>query len=168
MSRLFQSKQYQTHNLFASQQQTYHKAPLINVSNTSKDIPGLRATLDRLVYFNDPAKLPSDAPHAFIYFITITNLSPATVTLKGRRWIILDADGHRNVIEGNGIVGKQPTIAPGEAFSYNSYHMSHCNCAAEGSFHGIDNDGNLIHVRIPPFTMAIPPNAGSQTEIDLQ
>lgn len=138
--------------------------------NTSREIPGLRATLDRLVYFHDPAELAGDAPHAFIYFITITNLSDTTVTLKGRRWIILDADGHHNVIEGDGIVGKEPTIATGESFSYNSYHMSHCNCAAEGAFHGEDRDGNHIRVRIPAFEMTIPPDigAGSQTEIKLK
>jgi ApaG protein len=143
------------------------KKPSLNVSNSSRDLPGLRATLDRLVYFHDPAKLPSDAPHAFIYFITITNLSPTTVTLKGRRWIIQDKNGHRNVIEGDGIVGKEPTLATGESFSYNSYHMSHCSCAAEGSFHGIDHEGNAIRVRIPPFAMAIPPDAGTQAEIDI-
>jgi len=122
----------------------------------SREIPGLRATLDKLVYFYDDEKFRSDAPHAFIYFITITNLSDTLVTLKGRRWILHESDGHSQVIEGDGIVGKEPTLATGETFSYNSYHMTHCNCIAEGSFHGVDSAGTPIHVRIPKIVMQIP------------
>jgi ApaG protein len=141
---------------------------LQHVSAQSKELPGLRATLDRLVYFHDPDVLQTDAPHAFIYFITITNLSDTSVTLKGRRWVIRGEDGHQNVIEGEGIVGKEPTLATGESFSYNSHHATHCNCTAEGSFHGIDSSGHLIHLRIPSFQMTIPPEAsGSQTELEL-
>ena len=51
----------------------------------SKEPYGLRATLDRLVYFRDPERHETDAPHAFIYFITIANLSNTTITLNGRR-----------------------------------------------------------------------------------
>ena len=127
----------------------------------SKELPGLRATLDRLVYFHDTDKRPPDEPHTFIYFITIANLSDRTVTLKGRRWVITESDGHCKVVEGDGIVGKEPTLSPGERFSYNSYHVSHCNCSAEGSFHGIDSDGNPIHARIPKFEMQIPDNPES-------
>jgi ApaG protein len=123
----------------------------------SKELPGLRATLDKLVYFHEADKTATDAPHAFIYFITIKNLSDSKVTLKGRRWVLHDADDHRHVIEGEGIVGKEPTIAPGESFSYNSYHMTHCDCVAEGSYHGIDSEGDPIHLRIPQIEMKIPP-----------
>ncbi len=123
----------------------------------SFDLPGLRAKLDRLVYYHDGEQLPSDAPHAFIYFISISNLSDRTVTLHGRRWILNEASGHQQVIEGEGIVGKEPTLAPGETFSYNSYHMTHCDCTAKGSFHGVDSDGRTIHCRIPEFEMKITP-----------
>lgn len=127
------------------------------MSQTSKELPGLRVAIDRVVYFHDTEKLPPEEPHAFIYFITISNLSDRTVTLKGRRWVITETSGHQKVIEGDGIVGKEPTIAPGEQFSYNSYHISHCSSTAEGSFHGIDSDGDPIHARIPQFKMHIPP-----------
>lgn len=123
----------------------------------SYELPGLRAKLDRIVYFHDTERLPSDAPHAFIYFITIENLSDSTITLKGRRWILKEIGGHQQVIEGEGIVGKEPTLAPGESFSYNSYHMTHCNCNARGSFHGVDSEGRSIHCRIPEFDMTITP-----------
>ncbi|CAA6695043.1 MULTISPECIES: Co(2+)/Mg(2+) efflux protein ApaG [unclassified Lentimonas] len=139
------------------------------MSTPSKELYGLRATLDRLVYFRDPETRDSDAPHAFIYFITIANLSSSTVTLNGRRWVIKGADGHQNVFEGQGIVGKFPTLAPGESFSYNSHHTTTGNCTAEGSFHGIDSGDEPIHVRIPSFEMTIPPEPNDgQTELDLK
>lgn len=121
----------------------------------SLELPGLRAKLDRIVHYHDREQISSDAPHAFIYFITITNLSDVKITLRGRRWVLLEADGHQQVIEGEGIVGKEPTLNPGESFSYNSYHMTHCDCLAKGSFHGVDSDGRAIHCRIPEFAMKI-------------
>lgn len=134
------------------------------MSSSSKELPGLRAQLDKLVYFHDADKLPSDAPHAFIYFITISNLSDHTVTLRGRRWVLRDIDGHSHVIEGEGIVGKEPTLAPGETYTYNSYHMTHCDCVATGSFHGIDSSGYSIHVRIPEIEMNVPKQSPDTTE----
>ena len=98
------------------------------MNQMSAELPGLKAKLDRIVYYHDDRQLPCDAPHAFIYFITISNLSDTTVTLKGRRWVVREESGHQQVIESEGIVGKEPTIAPGEIFQYNSYHMTHCNC----------------------------------------
>lgn len=137
------------------------------MANSSTELPGLRVKIDRIVYVHDTDNLPTDAPHAFIYFITIINLSNNTVTLKGRRWVICDQDGSHKVIEGDGIVGKEPNLRPGEKFSYNSYHMSHCNSIAEGSFHGIDENGIPIFVRIPRFEMNIPntlPETGETIE----
>lgn len=125
----------------------------------SKELPGLRANLDKLVYFrNTTDKQPNDTPHAFIYFITINNLSDSTISLRGRRWVLHADNGHRHIIEGEGIVGKEPTLAPGESFSYNSYHMTHSQCIATGSFHGVDSFGNHIHLRIPEIKMKIPPH----------
>ena len=69
--------------------------------------------IDRIVYVYDSDNLPLNAPHAFIYFITIINLSNTRVILKGRRWVIYDEDGSQKVIEGQGIVGKEPSLKPG-------------------------------------------------------
>jgi len=122
----------------------------------SKEHPGLSAQIDKLVHYHEPERQPSDAPHAFIYFITIHNQSESTVTLRGRRWVLRHADGHIHVVEGVGIVGKEPTLTPGERYIYNSYHMTHCDCIAQGSFHGIDSSGYRIHLRIPEIEMTIP------------
>ncbi len=124
----------------------------------SLELPGLQVKLDKLVYRRGAdGQLPPDKPHAFIYFLTIRNDSDRTVTLLGRKWVIEHADGTRLVVEGDKIVGKTPTLAPGEHFSYNSYHVGHCSARAHGSFHGVDASGAHIYVRIPAFDMIVPP-----------
>ena len=120
------------------------------------ELPGLSVRLDNLVYGHDGLQLPPDKPHAFIYFLTISNESDLTVTLLGRKWVIENADGTRLVVEGDKIVGETPTLAPGEHFSYNSYHVGASNARAYGSFHGLDEAGHRIFVRIPAFDLVVP------------
>ena len=121
---------------------------------------GLRVELDKLVYRRGGTELPPDRPHAFIYFLTIRNDSDRTVTLLGRKWVVEHGDGTQLVVEGDKIVGETPRLAPGEHFSYNSYHVTHCDASAHGSFHGIDDEGRRIFVRIPRFAMQIPAGTG--------
>jgi ApaG protein len=119
------------------------------------ELPGLRVELDKLVYHHG-GNLPPDQPHAFVYYLTIHNDSDRTVTLLGRKWVIEHADGTSLVVEGDKIVGETPTLAPGGHFSYNSYHVTGCNGRVEGSFHGLDDQGRRIFVRIPAFALEIP------------
>jgi ApaG protein len=121
------------------------------------ELPGLRVELDRLVYRHGSSELPPDRPHAFIYYLTIRNDSERTVTLLGRKWVVEHADGTQLVVEGDKIVGETPHLEPGQSFSYNSYHVTHCDARAYGSFHGLDEEGRRIFVRIPMFDMRIPP-----------
>ncbi|HYE63094.1 MAG TPA: Co2+/Mg2+ efflux protein ApaG [Phycisphaerales bacterium] len=77
--------------------------------------------------------LDPDAPHLslgdqwkgkryiFAYHITITNQGERTVQLLRRRWHIIDADGDTHDVEGDGVIGRQPTLKPGQAFEYASY-----------------------------------------------
>lgn len=123
---------------------------------TSRELPGLVVTVDRVVHFDAGDKLPPDRPHAFVYFITVHNGSEETVTLLARKWIVQDAGGECVVLEGDKIVGKTPRLAPGEQFSYNSFHTTAGNARAEGSFHGVDAAGGRMHVRIPVFEMIVP------------
>src|SRR5688572_20849202 len=101
------------------------------------ELPGLSVHLDQLGYESGGLELPPDKPHACIYFLTIRNQSDRTVTLLGRKWVIEHVDGTRLVVEGDKIVGEAPTLAPGEKFSYNSYHIGACDARAHGAFHGL-------------------------------
>lgn len=122
----------------------------------SLPLPGLTARLDKLVYHHGGKCLPTDKPHAFVYFITIHNGSDHTITLLGRKWVIEHPDGTQVVIEGDKIVGETPRLLPGESFSYNSYHITGMDARVLGGFHGIDESGRAIHVILPPFLMTIP------------
>src|SRR5882757_2569415 len=83
---------------------------------------GLRVTVDRVVYQTD-AETPPDRPHCFAYFISIHNNSDVAVTIKGRKWVVTNAQKQITVVEGDGVVGQFPTIEPGGKFSYNSRHF---------------------------------------------
>jgi ApaG protein len=122
----------------------------------STELPGLTARLDKLCYHHGGSSLPADKPHAFVYFITIHNGSDHTVTLLGRKWIIAHDDGEQLVVEGDKIVGETPRLAPGEEFSYNSYHVTGKDATVRGCFHGKDEHGAKIHVRLPAFALTIP------------
>jgi len=54
------------------------------------------------------------------YTIVITNSGGETVQLQTRHWIITDATGHQENIRGEGVIGEQPVLAPGERFEYTS------------------------------------------------
>lgn len=126
------------------------------MSEESKELEGLKATLEKLVHHREKSKVKGLNLHAFIYFISIQNLSDCTVTLQGRKWVLFNDDGTTTVVEGEKIVGETPIIPPGESFSYNSYHVTHLSAQASGSFHGVDEFGRKVHVRLEPFRLKIP------------
>ncbi len=126
------------------------------MSSPSSELSGLSARLDKLCHHHGGASLPPDKPHAFVYYLTITNGSDRTVTLLGRKWVVVHADGTRLVIEGDKIVGETPRLSPGEQFSYSSYHVTGVDAVAHGSFHGVDELGQKVHVMLAPFALTIP------------
>lgn len=63
---------------------------------------------------------PDQKQYIFAYRITIANEGTETVRLLSRHWVIIDADNHREEVRGEGVVGKQPEIPPGEKFEYTS------------------------------------------------
>jgi ApaG protein len=65
--------------------------------------------------------VPNAGSFVFAYHISITNLGPETVQLLRRHWIITDAHGHVEEVEGEGVVGETPVLAPGATFEYDSF-----------------------------------------------
>ena len=125
------------------------------MSDSINELPGLRATVDRVVHMPQ-LQAPEDRPHPFVYFITIHNDSAETVTIRGRKWVVTDEDGHRLVVEGDGVVGETPRLEPGENFSYNSYHTIGSDSFAEGAFFGTTDAGERVFTRIPRFELSVP------------
>jgi ApaG protein len=122
---------------------------------TLTELEGLRAVVDRVVHMPQ-LDAPPERPHPFVYFITIHNNSPETVTIKGRKWVVTDAAGHQVVVEGDGVVGQFPALDPGTHFSYNSYHVIGSDSVAEGAFFGVTESGAPVFTRIPRFEMRAP------------
>ncbi len=118
------------------------------------ELPGLRVTLDRLER-RDDLQTTVDRPYAFVYYITIHNESDRAITVKGRKWVVEEQDGERLVLEGDGVVGQFPRIAPGHSFSYNSYHIVRCDSVAKGAYLCHDDRGNVFVVKIPPFVLRV-------------
>jgi ApaG protein len=119
------------------------------------ELPGLRVTVDRVVHMPQ-LEAPPERPHPFVYYITIHNDSAMGLTIKGRKWIVTDTEGHRIVVEGDGVVGEYPRLEPGEHFSYNSYHTIGRDSVAEGAYFGIGSNGEVVFTRIPRFEMRVP------------
>jgi ApaG protein len=95
------------------------------------------------------------------YHIRIENDGPMTVQLLARHWIITDGRGHSHSVEGEGVVGEQPMIAPGTSFDY----VSGCPLSTpSGNMHGtyqmIGEDGSTFDVTIPKFALHAPAVAG--------
>jgi len=120
-----------------------------------RQLNSLRVSLDKLVY-TPQLETPAERPHPFAYYLTIENLSEETITIKGRKWVLTDAQGHRIVIEGDGVVGKTPCLKPGERFSYHSYHVIASDSVAEGAFFAINQAGEPVVTPIPRFEMKVP------------
>lgn len=120
-------------------------------------LPGLDVTIDQLKYCEMPLGAQSPLAHTFVYFLTVRNQTPQQIQILGRRWILSQRDGCTFVLEGQGVVGKLPVLEPGQQFSYHSYHLIGQSTLAMGSFHGLDENGKHVFLRIPPFEMIIPP-----------
>jgi ApaG protein len=116
----------------------------------------LRVTVDRVEYAPNLTG-SADQPHCFVYFITIHNDSPESVTIKGRKWVVTNDRKQTVVVEGDGVVGKFPTIPPGRSFTYNSFHLLGTRRGrAEGCYFGLDAQGRRVMTRIPAFALEVP------------
>jgi ApaG protein len=108
--------------------------------------------------FMDEYSQPDVAHFVFSYTITIENLNNYEVQLLRRHWIIKDSVAGSSEVEGDGVVGQQPCLKPGESYTYESG----CNLKGEmGSMHGtylftrIEN-ASLFKVAIPEFKLIAP------------
>jgi ApaG protein len=95
--------------------------------------------------------------YVFSYTITIHNLGSASAKLLSRHWVITDANGKVQEVHGEGVVGEQPHLAPGEYFRYTSAAMIETPVGVmRGEYQMISDDGEFFDAVIPPFTLAIP------------
>ncbi len=100
---------------------------------------------------------PSKNQWFFLYTVTISNEGAETVQLLTRHWIITDGTGHIEEVRGPGVVGKQPTIKPGESFEYTSgCPLSTPFGVMEGTYQMVTQSGERFDAKIAPFTLSEP------------
>jgi ApaG protein len=100
---------------------------------------------------------PSSNQWFFLYTVTISNEGPEPVQLLTRHWIITDGTGRVEEVRGPGVVGKQPTLNPGESFEYTSgCPLSTPFGMMEGTYQMITSRGERFDARIAPFTLSEP------------
>ena len=102
---------------------------------------------------SDPAK----SHFVFAYTITVTNTGSVTAQLISRHWIITDAEHRVQEVKGQGVVGQQPVLKPGESFEYTSGASIPTPIGTmRGTYHMMAEDGHVFDVPIAAFTLSIP------------
>lgn len=100
---------------------------------------------------------PDSNRYVFAYTITIENRGDVGARLLSRHWLITDAEGHRQEVRGEGVVGEQPYLGPGERFRYTSGAILETPVGAmEGSYQMQADDGTAFEAPVPPFSLAMP------------
>ena len=103
-----------------------------------------RSRVDRSQYF-------------WAYSIVITNAGRETVQLRTRHWIITDATGKKQEVKGDGVVGEQPTLAPGERFEYTSgVPLPTASGFMTGRYQMVTTTGEKFEIDVPTFSLDSP------------
>jgi ApaG protein len=117
---------------------------------------GVKISVDTV--YQEEYSNPEKEHFMFAYQITVENLSDYAVKLMRRQWFIFDSNGTQREVEGEGVVGIQPVIAPGDSYSY----VSGCNLTTDiGSMSGTYlmhriADETDFSVDIPEFQLIVP------------
>lgn len=100
---------------------------------------------------------PAAGRWVWAYQVEIVNLSGAPVQLMARRWVITDARGHTEEVRGPGVVGEQPTIRPGDSYTYASgCPLGTASGSMVGGYYMTDAAGRSFEAAIPAFSLDVP------------
>jgi ApaG protein len=107
-------------------------------------------------YIDDQSE-PDIGRYVFAYTITIANLGNQPAKLLSRHWVITDANGKVQEVKGDGVVGEQPHLNPGDKFRYSSGAILETPVGAmQGTYRMKADNGVSFDAPIPPFTLAVP------------
>jgi ApaG protein len=120
-------------------------------------MPAHAIAIDVATRFVPEESAPESGRFVFAYTVTIRNDGDAPARLVSRHWIITDGNGRVQEVRGEGVVGEQPRLEPGQAFEYTSGAVLE---TGEGSMHGSyrmqDDDGSGFDAPIAPFALRMP------------
>lgn len=107
--------------------------------------------------FLDDQSAPEEGRYVFAYTIHIRNQGKVPARLLGRHWLITDGNGNVREVVGEGVVGEQPWLRPGEGFEYTSGAVLETDIGTmRGSYDMLADDGTRFAAPIPAFTLAVP------------
>jgi ApaG protein len=107
--------------------------------------------------FNAEQSDPAKGRYVFAYTVDIENRGVLPVQLRTRHWIITDGHGKVEEIRGEGVVGHQPTLRPGEGFRYTSgCPLTTPTGGMEGAFGMVTEGGEAFDARVPRFSLHSP------------
>ncbi len=122
-----------------------------------QDTPEFAIAIDVATRYLDEQSRPGEDLYYFAYTIGIRNTGARPAQLIARRWRVVDATGGLREVEGEGVVGEQPRLRPGERFEYTSTTFFNTPCGTmEGAYTMRADDGTEFEAPIPPFVLCIP------------
>jgi ApaG protein len=123
------------------------------MSSTTTD--GIRITV-KPAYWPERSS-PETGQFAFMYTVEIANVGSQPAQLKSRHWVITDGQGRVEEVRGEGVVGKQPSLGPGERFEYTSWAMLRTPFGTmRGSYSMVRPGGERFDARIGEFALTQP------------
>ena len=131
-------------------------------ADDSLEKPMYRAVTRQIEVTVEPNFMPERSSEAELryfwsYTIVITNAGPETVQLRTRHWIITDATGRTQEVRGEGVVGEQPTLGPGERFQYTSgVPLPTSSGFMTGRYQMVTDRGERFEIDIPTFSLDSP------------
>ena len=113
--------------------------------------------IDVETHYISEQSVPEEERFVFSYTINIKNKGQRSAKLMSRNWLITDANGDTSEVEGEGVVGQQPEIAPASSFTYTSGCILKTPIGTmQGFYHMQDEQNKSFDVEIPVFRLAIP------------
>lgn len=107
--------------------------------------------------YDDVRSAPASQKYFWLYTVEIANVGNQHVQLVARHWDIIDATGAKEAVDGPGVVGKTPSLAPGESFTYTSgCPLTTPSGFMRGFYKMVGDDGQLFEVEIPAFSLDAP------------
>ena len=124
-------------------------------ANSEPTSPQIEVDVETL--YLEPDSNPDKNQFVFAYTITIVNTGVTAARLLTRHWVIRDANGKVQEVQGDGVVGEQPHLKPGEAFQYTSGTMLETSMGTMGGNYGmVTDEGETFTAPIADFLLTVP------------
>ena len=116
---------------------------------------GIRVQVE--TFYDEERSSPQENYYFFSYHVRISNVGRETAQLVSREWYITDGNGDSQRVQGEGVVGEKPVLAPGEEFEYTSFcPLTTPVGAMQGTYQMVLQNGDSFDAEIAPFSLAVP------------